>query len=109
MMSKLMQERRKDTRIPLTRPVKIRCAESGKYHGGTTRNISARGALVQINGGSHWFIGQTVQVGVAWTSGQSVLTAVNMATGKVVRRPSLDHGDQVAIEFQQMQELAVCA
>ena len=109
MMPKQMQERRRDTRVQVTRPVKIRCADTGKYYVGTTRNVSASGAMVQVDQRLPWTVGQEVSLALAWTTRQVVLSAANMAPGKVVRGPKLDRSDHVAIEFQQTQELAFSA
>ena len=101
------QERRRDARIPLSKPVKVQCAHTGRYLRGRTDNLSASGALLEIEHPSLLVPGQRLKVGIAWNRSQTVLEQGGLAEAVVVR--SLGHGEsqRVAVRFAQRQTLAI--
>ena len=102
-------DRRRDTRLPLDRPVKVQCLHTGRYLAGHTRNLSAGGALVGIEQPSLMIPGQRVKIGVAHTKQDVVLSHEGMAEATVVRSMGHRGRQTVAVMFDQRQELAASA
>lgn len=102
-------ERRKDARIPLARPVKLRCVDTGRYLAGQTDNLSASGALLEVNHPSLLVPGQRLQVGIAWGRGQTVIDSGSLAEAIVVRSFGLGTTQRVAVHFSHRQEMALTA
>ena len=100
-------ERRRDARIPLSRPVKLRCIETGRYLAGQTDNLSASGALLEINHPSLLVPGQRIQVGIAWGRGQAVIDSGSLAEATVVRSLGLGNVQRIAVQFSHRQEMAL--
>lgn len=99
-------ERRRDARFAINRPVKLQCMQSGRFLTGSTHNLSASGALVEVNHPSLLVPGQRLRMGVAWTKQQSILHASTMLDVVVVRSFGLGDSQQVALAFSQRQALA---
>ncbi len=92
-------ERRRQARLTLAYPVKVWCVETGRFLAGQTHDLSAQGALIEVQNPSLLVPGQRVRVGIAWSSREVVLSRKQMLPGVVVR--SLGHGQQqhVAVSF----------
>ena len=99
-------ERRRDPRLDVTRPVKLHCPDTGRYWAGRTCNLSPGGAMVEVAHPSLLVPGQAVQLGVAWTSRQTLLNANDLVDATVVR--SLGDGavQYVAVSFAHRLPLA---
>ena len=102
-------ERRHDARLPLTRPAKVQCLTTGRYLAGRTRNLSAGGALLEIDHPSLLVPGQRLRVGVARTKQDVVLAAEEMTPATVVRSAGLRGTQTVAVQFDRRQQLALTA
>lgn len=100
------QERRRDARLMLTRPVKVQCLHTGRYLPGRTTNLSTSGALIEIDNPSLLIPGQRVKVGIAQTKQDVILAADEMSEATVVRSMGHRGSQTVAIMFDQRQELA---
>ncbi|MEM7624873.1 MAG: PilZ domain-containing protein [Planctomycetota bacterium] len=105
-MPTLTRDRRRHVRVPYERPVKIRCAVTGKYIAGQTLDISDGGCLMWLDGRQSVKAGQSVRVGIAYRTNQTLILADDMVEGTVVRR--LGHGDaqHVAVSFENSTVLA---
>lgn len=103
------EERRRDARTELDRPVKVQCQHTGKYMTGYTRNLSPSGALVQIDHPSLMVPGQRIKVGVAHTRQNVILKQQEMSPATVVRSMGLGGTQTVALQFDRKQELAASA
>lgn len=105
-MPNLTRDRRRFVRVPCERPVKVRCAVSGKYLAGETVDMSDGGCLMRLDRRVVVEAGQAVRVGIAHRRGQGLILADDMVEGKIVRR--LGHGDtqQVAVSFENSTILA---
>jgi len=99
-------ERRRDARLPLDRPVKVQCLHTGRYLAGHTFNLSASGALVEIEHPSLMIPGQRIKVGVAQTKQNVILQSEEMADATVVRSMGHRGRQTVAVMFDHRQELA---
>ncbi len=99
-------ERRVDARTMLKRPIKVRCGTTGRSFGGQTVNLSASGALLEIDHPVRLVAGQPIRVGIAWTRRDVVLEAANLMEARVVRNLGIGGVQKVAVEFAQRQELA---
>ena len=102
-------DRRHDARLELSRPVKVKCLLTGRYLPGRSRNLSAGGALLEIDHPSLLVPGQRVMIGVAHTRQDVILAAEDMTPATVVRSAGLQGTQTVAIQFDQRQELALTA
>lgn len=105
-MRNLARDRRRYTRVPCTRPVKLRCASSGKYLAGETVDLSDGGCLLRLDSRVTVQAGQAVRVGIAHRPSIGLIFADDMIEGTIVRR--LGHGDaqHVAISFENSVVLA---
>ena len=103
------KERRRDPRVQVLRPVKTRCAESGKFYAGRMRNVSAGGALLEIDHPSLMVPGQPIRLGVAWADRQVVLDAGDMIDATVVRSLGRGPTQHVAVQFAQRHQELVAA
>jgi c-di-GMP-binding flagellar brake protein YcgR len=105
-----MTERRRDPRISLSRSVKLRCDQTGaRYLAGLTRDISAGGALLQLDYPSRLTTGQRVQIGVVRYPQQPLLRHQELMEAVIVR--SFGHGvtQHVAVAFKNKQALALAS
>jgi hypothetical protein len=101
------QDRRRDARLPLDRPVKVQCLHTGRYLAGHTCNLSSSGALVEIDHPSLLIPGQRIKVGVSQTKQDVILRAEEMTEATVVRSMGHRGTQRVAVMFDQRQELAM--
>ena len=104
-----MAERRRVARFPVSRPVKLRCSDSGRYVAGVTNNISSSGALLEVQHPSLLVAGQRMQMGIAWTKGQAVIPTEKMTDCTVVRSVGIGGVQRVALMFDHPQQLAATA
>jgi len=102
-------ERRRDTRFPVIRPVKLRCVDNGRFLAAKTSNLSATGALLELDGPARVTPGQRLELGIAWNAGQVLLNASTLTTATVIRTQHDDQQQRVALRFDHRQELAVTA
>ena len=102
-------DRRRDRRLPLERRVKLMCPLSGRCYAGRTRDYSAGGALLTLDGRWRLGPGQQVRVGIDWTGRQGLIRSDSMPAASVVRAASLDGREHLAIAFEQRQESAAAA
>ncbi|MCE9592524.1 MAG: PilZ domain-containing protein [Planctomycetes bacterium] len=101
-----MTERRRDARFTVARPVKLQCADTGRYLGGQTNNVSSSGVLLDVSHPSLLVAGQRMRLGVAWTKGQAVLAAEQLTDCTVVRSIGIGSIQRVALMFDHPQQLA---
>ena len=99
-------ERRRDARIAVDRPIKLQCVHSGRYLRGHTGNLSASGALLEIDHPSLLVRGQRLRIGIAWDNRQAVISSDAMAQATVVRSWGQGPTQRVAVRFDHRQELA---
>ena len=102
-------ERRRDARLAMNRPVKVECEHAGRYVTGYTQNLSTTGALMDIDHPSLMVPGQRVKVGVAYTRRSVIIKKEEMIPGTVVRSAGLGNTQTIAIQFDERQELALSA
>jgi hypothetical protein len=88
------------------RPVKVHCPQTGRYLAGRTCNISPSGAMVEVAHPSLLVPGQPVQVGIAWTSRQTVLNRGDLVDATVVRSLGEGAAQFVALQFARRLQLA---
>lgn len=103
-----MQERRAHARLPLSRRVKVVCAETGRCYGGATRDVAAGGVCVRLDRPAAIAAGTRVRIAVDWTGSQGVVTADLMPEATVVRHLSLD-GATFGLHYDRAQPLAATA
>ncbi len=103
---KLTGERRRDTRLALERPAKIQCLMTGRYLAGRTINVSAGGAMLEVDHPSLLVPGQRVAIGMANTRQDVILRGDEMSEATVVRSVGLKGRQTLAVQFDQRQELA---
>lgn len=102
-------DRRRDARISMDRPVKVQCVMTGRYLAGATCNVSATGALLQINNASLLVQGQRLRVGFAWNNQMALISNDQMTEAVVVRSLGLGGTQHVALSFDQRQQLDLAA
>jgi len=102
-------DRRADPRIAMTRPAKVQCVETGRYLPARTSNMSAGGALVEVDHPSLLVVGQKLRVGVAWTHQQAILSSKDMVDATVVRSMGFGKRQSVALSFSQKQQMRLSA
>jgi hypothetical protein len=100
------KERRHDARLVAARPVRVECPQTGRRFSGRTRDVSAGGALLEVDHPCLLVPGQPLRLGIAWTARQTVLRREDLLEAVVVR--SLGNGPKqtVAISFSQRLQLA---
>ncbi len=103
------QEKRKNFRQALDKPVKVFCPDTGKYLSGKTINLSTSGALIELNTPSLLVPGQQLQLGISWSSSQTILSGNSLTEATVVRSLGHNANQQVAMQFNFRQEAAMAA
>ncbi|MFW6059129.1 MAG: PilZ domain-containing protein [Phycisphaeraceae bacterium] len=99
-------ERRTEPRIPASHTVKLRGEAAGlRYHTARTCNVSASGALLQLDQLTALRPGERIRLGFADHTRAAVLAAEGMIDAVVLR--SLRHEDrqEIAIRFTSPQVL----
>ncbi|MEX0775293.1 MAG: PilZ domain-containing protein [Phycisphaeraceae bacterium] len=104
-----VDDRRKEPRTALSRPVKVRLCDTGRYLTGRTTNLSPGGALLEVDTPSLLVPGQRIALGVAWTDQQTLLHRDELIDATVLRSLGLGGRQNVAIYFEQRQQLALSA
>ena len=102
-------DRRRDRRLPLERRMKLMCPLTGRYYAGRTRDYSAGGVLLALDGTWRLGPGQQVRVGIDWTGREGLIKSDTMPVASVVRAASLDGREHLAVAFEQRQEQAAAA
>jgi len=103
-------DRRSYPRLQAIKPVKLRFPDTDRYLNGQTSVISGNGALVQITQPAPLLVrGRRLLVGIAWNHQQMLIYSDNLVEATVVRSLKLGDGQLVAIEFDQILELALSA
>jgi c-di-GMP-binding flagellar brake protein YcgR len=100
-------ERRRDARVQLTRPAKLRCELTGRFYGAQTHDLSAGGALIQMQRPAPLSLGQPIRVGVAQDQTRVILTDGDLINAVVVRSLRIGDHQTVAVRFTQPQSLAL--
>lgn len=100
-------ERRGAARAPVDWTVKVG-ADGVRYLAGRTRNVSAGGALLRLEGptGPRLQPGQRVRLGFADRTGPGVLATARMVEATVLRRVDHGEGQEVAVRFAVPQVLS---
>lgn len=98
---KRREDRRGEPRVPVRWAVKL-AGEAGQmgYWGGWTRNVSAGGALMRVEGRTKLKPGQRVRMGFAGSSGPGVIAADRMVEATVVRRLDHENAQEIAVRFE---------
>ena len=95
--------RRADVRQTVHRPVKLRPPSTvGRYLAGRTRNISAGGALIELNRPASLNRGDTVRLAIADHDDVPLLTADGMIAATVLRRDPAQPA-RIAVRFAERQ------
>jgi len=103
------RERRRDPRYKLSRPVKIRCGETGRFIGAMSRDISAGGLSADLVGPRRLMPGDRIQVAVGYSSRQVIVSEAQMLEATVMRCIGFEGQPTVALRFDQPQQLAATA
>ncbi len=94
------QERRQHERWNKARPCKLYLPATGSYVAGATANVSAGGALLEINRSQTPAPGDRLFLGVALNKGQALLAAGEMTEAQVVRvTPTVEKRTTLAVRF----------
>lgn len=103
------EERRQSLRQETVRPCKAFHRPTRRFAAGQTCNLSSRGALVTLQTGRAWEVGETIDLIVAWSS-RPVLPADAMVRATIVRAEPLagDH-QTIAVAFDAPAELCAAA
>ncbi len=104
-MAPRLPERRRDVRVDVTRPAKVRCGVTGRYYPAQVCNLSAGGALLVLSPRATLAGGQRIGVGIAQHNRHALLSAADMADARVIRSLAHDGAQHVAIEFAQRIQL----
>lgn len=77
-------DRRQFPRFDISRPCKLYHAATGRYLPGRTRNLSAGGALVDVDTPRDFAEGESLELAIAWTR-RALLPADALVEAKVMR------------------------
>ena len=102
-------DRRRDPRVPVDRPVKLQCVQSGRYYAGRTCDLSSNGAHLRVDHPALLAPGQQVRVGIAQSNHQAVLRSDQMIRATVKRSLALDGIQDLAVQFDEQNELAAAS
>ncbi|CAN5850639.1 hypothetical protein BH11PLA1_BH11PLA1_11950 [soil metagenome] len=92
-------ERRREVRQVVERACKVVTCGGVRFLPGRTRDVSARGALVTVEGGRVLRGGEEIALAVDWR-GAAVVANAEVLRGRVVRALRGPSGEQcVAVEF----------
>ncbi len=96
----MQRERRAHERIWLARPCKVYDPALRRYLPGTTRNLSVRGAFIQVNRTIDHHPGDRLYLGIALKRPQGILPAAEMNEVEVVwSRQVTDGRTGLAVRF----------
>jgi hypothetical protein len=103
------RERRQHARQVVSRPCTVFRRRTQRFVGARTVDISPGGALVEVTSPRPLVEGETIDVGVAWTS-SPVISGQSLVEAKVVRIVEQRPGVQtVAVRFDHADVLAAVA
>jgi hypothetical protein len=100
------KERRHDARLAVARPVRVECPQTGRRFSGRTRDVSASGAMLEVDHPCLLVPGQPLRLGIAWTARQTVLRREDLLDAVVVRSLGKGPMQTVAISFTRRIQLA---
>jgi hypothetical protein len=104
-----LSNRRSSPREPVTRPCKMLHIPSRRYAQARTCNVSAGGALIELDMPRQLMPGEEVDLVIAWRPA-GVLDSGQMVRAKVIRSSTGDSGRQmVALEFSEAGHTALAA
>ncbi len=103
------EERRRDARHSIDRPLKVQSVLTGKYHAGQLRDVSSGGMALVVTGPGRLEPGERVRVGVAWGWNQTVIPSKDMHEATVLRSVGFDGNQHVAVRFNERQRLAMAS
>lgn len=104
-------DRREHTRVDMSRPCKVFLPATARSCAGRTRNVSAGGALVELDSPRDLKPGDTMELGIAWTN-RAILPADALVEAKIVRHVStliLPDGTArrtIGVQFNQAEPIA---
>lgn len=94
------RERRRHDRLALARACKLRAQRDLRYQPARTRDISAGGALLELDSPRPLAEGQSIAIAIDF-AGRSLLTQEQVVEAKVVRAgPVLNRRQTVAVAFR---------
>ena len=99
-------QRRCEPRMRLVRPVKIHSPQLGRYWGAKTLNLSGGGALLDLTRSCPLVPGQRIRLGIAGSDRQSLIRYEQMLDATVMRCARVGDSQNLALQFEQRQELA---
>jgi c-di-GMP-binding flagellar brake protein YcgR len=102
-------DRRAHPRHPVNRPAKLRRLADGRYLPAETVDLSAGGAMLELERASNLQAGETIELAIASHPREAILPASRLRRGRVVRQLGQDRTSYLAIQFAQPQELALPA
>ncbi|MBC22798.1 MAG: hypothetical protein CMJ32_02620 [Phycisphaerae bacterium] len=97
-------DRRVHDRIDINRPTKVHHKRLDRYVAGTTSNLSAGGACIEIETQVPFEPGTRIHVGVAMKRRDSLLFADEMIPATVLRSLSCEGRTNIAIRFDSVLE-----
>ncbi len=102
-------DRRQHARLTVSRPAKVYIPRVNQFVPGATRDVSRSGVMIEVRSPRPLNIGDTLDIGVAWTR-EAVLSSSRMMHGRVVRVESRSNGQQsLGVEFVQEQAARLAA
>ena len=93
------RDRRLYPRVGIERPVKLQCAQTGRYLAARTRDFSAGGAMVDLDRRASFVPGQRVRVGIASDANAAMIAASDMVEALVVRTALALGSPGIAVQF----------
>lgn len=104
------RDRRKHERHPLERPAKLFCPDSGRFLAGRTRNISAGGVLVEVDGCDPLQSGDEVLMTIAFGD-RFIVPMSELVPCSVIRavRDGCGANATLAIAYDNATETAISA
>ena len=102
-MNSKNQDRRTHARADALLGCKILRPAVARYLSARTADVSAGGALLEIDTTRPLIEGEDIEIGVAWT-GSGLLSTRDLVTARVVRTsPMHDNRQKVAVRFARIQ------
>lgn len=98
MNTQVTDDRRKHTRVSVSRPCKLYHRATGRYLPARTCDVSASGALVRVTAPRPLVPGDEIEVYIAWSS-RSLLTTSEQVRGRVTRTMFEGNDQIVGVEF----------
>lgn len=104
------QDRRSHARLEIARPCKVYLRGAGRYAAARTHDVSVGGALLDVQLDRTLGVGDTLDIGVAWTQ-SAVLKSEQLVPCRVVRvRDNSDRKTQtIAVTFVSRPVMAAAA